>query len=235
MRKPIDQYKAVFFDAGDTLLTIPAAGEIMHRFLDQRSYRFDRTYLSRLLDDTVRRFYYEHRTEQFAACTPESDRRFWTRIYTFLLKELGISEHAPKEQIEQWSHEMYNLYISPEYYALFDDVEETLRGLREKGLRLGVISNFAPTLRNILSDKGVLSYFDPVIVSTEVGMEKPNPAIFQLALKEAGLRADETLYVGDHEKNDIWAPRQIGIDAVRIKRYEYHRGDGMLSLTELLK
>ena len=90
-------------------------------------------------------------------------------------------------------------------------------------------------MKAILADKGVLHYFDPVLVSTEVGLEKPDPAIFQLALQMAGVEAEDVLYIGDHETNDIWAPNQVGIDAVRIIRYPYHHGDGIRSLLELFQ
>ena len=42
----------------------------------------------------------------------------------------------------------------------------------------------------------------------------------------ADVEAKDVLYIGDHETNDIWAPNQVGIDAVRIIRYPYHTGDG---------
>ncbi|MNR13169.1 Phosphoglycolate phosphatase [compost metagenome] len=66
-------------------------------------------------------------------------------------------------------------------------------------------------------------------------MEKPDPAIFQLALQMAEIDAADVLYVGDHETNDVWAPNQVGIDAVRIIRYPYHTGDGIRSLLELIQ
>jgi putative hydrolase of the HAD superfamily len=88
-------------------------------------------------------------------------------------------------------------------------------------------------LRDILRDKGILHYFDPLIISAEVGVEKPNPAIFRLGLERAGLAAHEVLYVGDHETNDVWAPGRVGIASVRIKRYPYQEGEGITSLAEL--
>jgi len=96
------------------------------------------------------------------------------------------------------------------------------------------VSNFAPTLRTILRHKSILHYFDPIIISTEVGVEKPNPAIFRLALERSGLKAERVLHVGDHDVNDIWAARQAGITAVKVLRYEYHAGEGIRSLRELL-
>ena len=115
-------------------------------------------------------------------CSPESDREFWVNLYKYVLHKLGIHEEWTEEEIYTCCHELYDIYTAPEYYELFDDVKPFLDGLKARGFRIGIISNFAPTLKAILEDKGILHDFDPVIVSTEVGLEKPDPAIFQLAL-----------------------------------------------------
>jgi putative hydrolase of the HAD superfamily len=236
LRKPIDQYKAVFFDVGDTLLTIPAARIILREYLAGHELHRDEEAIGELFTESFRLFYYGKPLDAFEACSPESDRAFWMKLYRYILEKLGVQEERwTEEKIHECCHELYDLFTSPQHYALFEDVLECLEGMKQKGLRLGVISNFAPTLASILEDKGIREYFDPVIVSTEVGLEKPDPAIFTLALEKAGLSAHEVLYVGDHERNDIWAPAQIGMDAVRIKRYEYMTGDGIASLKELIK
>ncbi|MEI7025439.1 HAD-IA family hydrolase [Paenibacillus sp. y28] len=229
------KYKAVFFDAGDTLLTVPAAREVLQRFLSERSIEIDVNEIGAIFEDAFRKLYYDKPLDQFEACTPETDRAFWASLYAFILQHLGAYERVDENVIHQWCHELYDLYTAPEQYSLFEDVREVLEGLQARGFRLGLISNFAPTLRHILEQKGILHYFDPVIVSTEVGLEKPNPAIFTLALEQAGLQADEVLYIGDHDKNDLWAPAQVGIAAVKIKRYDYHTGEGIHSLRELLE
>ncbi|PUA39581.1 hydrolase [Paenibacillus elgii] len=236
LRKPLTQYKAIFFDVGDTLMTIPAARVIMQQFLASRSLHRGQEQIGELFTEAFRLFYYGKQLDPFEACTPESDRAFWMKLYDYILKKLGVEEEKwTEEQIHVCSHELYDLFTAPQQYALFEDVEESLPAFKEKGLRLGIISNFAPTLRSILEYKGILHHFDPVIVSTEVGLEKPDPAIFRLALERAKLEPEEVLYIGDHERNDIWAPAQVGIDAVKIKRYDYHTGDGILSLRELLQ
>ncbi|UJF32295.1 HAD-IA family hydrolase [Paenibacillus hexagrammi] len=150
-----------------------------------------------------------------------------------MLHKLDAHEAWTADEIHACCHELYDIYTAPAYYELFDDVIPCLERLRDLGLRLGVISNFAPTLKAILKSKGVYHFFDPVIVSTEVGLEKPDPAIFRLALKMANVEAKDVLYIGDHETNDIWAPNQEGIEAVKILRYDYHTGQGIRSLMEL--
>ncbi|MDF2935311.1 MAG: hypothetical protein K0Q90_684 [Paenibacillaceae bacterium] len=229
------RYQAVFFDVGDTLMYIPAAQAVIHRHLAERALVREEEQIGRLFQQAFRQFYYERELNPEECCSPESDRQFWTGVYRFMLDELGAGGEWEEEQIHHTCHELYEMFTSPANYRLFDDVTGTLEALRERGYRLGVISNFSPTLKSILLDKGILHYFDPVIVSTEVGLEKPNPAIFRLALAETGLAPSEVLYVGDHELNDIWSPRQVGIGAVRIKRYDYMTGEGITGLQELLK
>jgi len=224
---------AVLFDAGDTLLAIPGSRAIMQRYLAERELHLEQDAIGRMFDEAFRTLYYEKRSDGTELCSPESDRRFWADLYTYVLNGLGVGEKRGEDIIHRWSHELYDLFTSPEHYALFDDVEESLERLKRAGYKLGIVSNFAPTLKAILRHKGILHYFDPVVVSTEVGLEKPNPAIFRLALELAGLSAEETLYVGDHDKNDIWAPNQIGIRAVKIKRYAHMTGDGIVSLRQL--
>ena len=233
MRKPLHAYKMIYFDAGDTLLTIPAARIIMQQYLAARSMQREEEQIGEVLTNAFRLFYYGRQLDAYEACTPESDRAFWVNLYKYVLEHLGADAMWSEDEVHACCHELYDIYTSPQHYQLFDDVKESLAKLQELGLRLGIVSNFAPALRHILADNGILHFFDPVLVSTEVGLEKPDPAIFQLALERSGLEAKDVLYIGDHDKNDIWAPNQVGIDAVKIIRYDDLEGDGIRSLREL--
>jgi putative hydrolase of the HAD superfamily len=233
MHNKLSAYKAVFFDVGDTLMTIPAARVIMQQFLASRKLHRGEEEIGDLFTEAFRLFYYGKQLNPDEVCTPESDRAFWMKLYSYILDRLGAQQELDEDEIHRCCHGLYDKFTQPEQYQLFDDVKSNLERLRGMGLRLGIISNFAPTLKGILEHKGILHYFDPVIVSTEVGLEKPNPDIFRLALAEAGLPPQDVLYVGDHDQNDIWAPQQAGIDAVKIKRYDYHTGEGIHSLAEL--
>lgn len=235
MHKQLEQYQAIFFDAGDTLMTIPAAQAIIQQFLALRSLHREEQQIGELFNQAFREFYYGKELNPEELCSPESDKEFWTKLYRFILDELGAHTEWSEDEIHHCCHELYELFTGPEHYRLFDDVPECLEELRQRGLRLGVISNFAPSLRKILDSKGILHFFEQVVVSTEVGLEKPNPAIFRLALAQARLLPSQALYIGDHDQNDIWAPAQVGMDAVKILRYDYLTGTGIHSLRELLK
>lgn len=231
--KPLSAYKALFFDAGDTLITIPGDRSLFNSYLAGRSLIRDEERVGELLAAAIRKHYVNKPLVIGEPCSPETDRLFWTGIYRDVLRELGAAVEWSEREIEECSLGMYEEFLAPRHYRLFPDVMANLERFRTLGLRLGLVSNFSARLRGILADKGILGLFDPVVISVEVGLEKPDPAIFKLALSLAELDASDVLYIGDHELNDIWAPSQAGIDSVRIKRYDYHTGAGITSLDEL--
>lgn len=234
MLRDLSTVKAIWFDAADTLVTIRNTEKLFARYLASRGIERSIEELKQALHAAFNDKYYSHKPDEFVACTPQSDREYWLRFYRYVLEKLDLWKELDEESRHTMCHELYELYISPEHYELFDDVLPVLKKLKTQGFELAVISNFAPTLPQIFDAMGVAEYFDPIIVSTLVGYEKPDPRIFTHALKVTGRDADEVLYVGDHEVNDVWAPAQAGIRAVRIKRYDYQSGSGMTSLEELL-
>jgi len=231
--KSLTAYEAVWFDAADTLITIADSPGLFASCLAAHSLSVSEDRIRQALDDAFRNLYYGSKPEQHAACTPDSDRSFWLNFYRYMLERLGLWTLLDAGARDRLCDELYERYHAPEHYIVFDDVLPVMEKLRQSGLRMAVVSNFAPALPRILSDKGIASYVDPIIVSTLVGFEKPDPRIFRHALELTGLRPDQVLYVGDHEINDVWAPAQVGIQAVRIKRYPGQHGDGITSLTEL--
>jgi putative hydrolase of the HAD superfamily len=84
-------------------------------------------------------------------------------------------------------------------------VREALEQLRAAGLRLAVVSNWDVGLGGHLDRLGLGSSFEAVVTSAEVGAEKPDPAIFRLALERLGLPAARVLHVGDDEADELGA------------------------------
>ncbi|MDO4490913.1 MAG: HAD family hydrolase [Lachnospiraceae bacterium] len=112
--------------------------------------------------------------------------------------------------------------ISEELSYLFDrhrkvitrreGLVETLEALKQMGYRLGVISNimsrtFVP---RVLEEYGIREYFEELVLSSECGIRKPNPKIFDIALEKTGLTKEECCYVGDTVSRDIIGTRRAG-------------------------
>ena len=94
-----------------------------------------------------------------------------------------------------------------------------LRALKQNQTAVGLVSNFdhPPHVRRVLSDNGLGSCFDTVIISGEVGVKKPDPAIFALGLAQTGLAPHHVLYVGDTQE-DVAGAIAAGIRPIFLSR-----------------
>jgi HAD superfamily hydrolase (TIGR01549 family) len=113
---------------------------------------------------------------------------------------------------------MWTLFKANYFDSLFPDTLPILRRLKKRGIPLGIVSNYGTNLLDLLPKLKIYEYFDFVIVSAIVGVAKPHPKIFQMAIEEAGAPPDQILYVGDNPEDDIRGANYLGIDAVLINR-----------------
>ncbi|KEQ26678.1 HAD family hydrolase [Paenibacillus tyrfis] len=120
---------------------------------------------------------------------------------------------------EQWRrlNELRTDRRSP--WAAYPCAAQMLEELKQASYGIGLISNWDSSARQVLADTGLLPYFDHVIVSSEVGVEKPDRAIFELALRQAGVRAEECCYVGDNYYDDVVGCREVGMECCLINRF----------------
>jgi putative hydrolase of the HAD superfamily len=93
---------------------------------------------------------------------------------------------------------------------------DTLDALRGDGYRLGVVSNADGRVEGLLDSLGLLSRFEVVVDSGMVGVEKPDPRIFRLALDRMGVAPENALYVGDIYEIDVVGARAAGMRAVLV-------------------
>lgn len=108
-------------------------------------------------------------------------------------------------------------------FRAYPDAPAALSALRERGLRLVVVSNWDVSLPEVLERVGLRPALDAVVTSAAVGARKPAPEIFQAGLRAAGVAAAEALHVGDGPEEDLAGARAAGIDALLIAR---HRAGG---------
>ena len=97
-----------------------------------------------------------------------------------------------------------------------------LEALRERGLKLGLVSNaFDPgwLLHRDLEHMGLAERLDFSVFSSEVGMRKPHPAIFERALEALGVEPEQALFVGDRLFEDIRGAAELGMTTVQALWY----------------
>ena len=99
--------------------------------------------------------------------------------------------------------------------AAFPDARDTIRSLKARGIKVGVLTNGPSELqRRKLRASGLLEEFDAVAITGELGVHKPDPRAFELALELLGTRAEETAMVGDDLENDVAGALAAGFGAV---------------------
>ncbi|PIN24085.1 putative hydrolase (HAD superfamily) [Handroanthus impetiginosus] len=108
--------------------------------------------------------------------------------------------------------EVYEYYANGDAWRLPDGAYETISCLKNSGVKLAVVSNFDSRLRKLLKDLNVLDLFDAVIISSEVGYEKPDEKIFRAALDQISVEANKAVHVGDDAKADKAGANAVGID-----------------------
>ena len=113
---------------------------------------------------------------------------------------------------------MWMLFKNNYFDSNFPDTVPLLNRLKAKGVPMGIISNYGTHLLDLLPKLELFDYFNFVIVSAIVGVTKPHPRIFEIAIEEAGVPAEQILYVGDNYLDDVVGANNVGMDAVLINR-----------------
>ncbi len=151
---------------------------------------------------------------------------------------LGKSRDLYMNQYRDYLFEQLALKDIPEFtpnknqsrkrgWQCFPFTHNTLQGLKDQGYTLGLISNWNETADAVLAENALTQYFNPIIISSKLGIEKPDPRIFEEALKISGFSSKECLYVGDNYYDDVIGAREVAMDSVLINPY------GKLGIEEL--
>lgn len=156
------------------------------------------------------------------ASSDEQYRLTFTWFYASILDGLDPENKTAAFGSHQEIAEMlYERFIIREgFMPPYNEVPETLKQLKELDLRLGVISNYPTLLEDILKRHGIHHYFDFFVVSSVVGLEKPDPAIFELAIQQADCPVDQILYVGDDPDDDLRGARHARLEMILIDRLD---------------
>lgn len=114
----------------------------------------------------------------------------------------------------------------------FPDSAEVLRELRTRGWRLAVLSNAPWWGKEILRQTGLAGYFDDIIISAEMGVEKPNRAIYNYAVERLGITAPEAIFVDDNLPN-VQTARDLGMWGLWLNRFARRDDDTMADIRDL--
>jgi putative hydrolase of the HAD superfamily len=161
----------------------------------------------------------------------KSSERWWadlSPVFERAFSEVGIGGASAKKLASK----VRNAYISPDRWAVYEDVEETLSELTQQGWTHFIASNHVPELADIVANLGLGHHFKEIITSAHVGFEKPNKNFFYRALSLMG-RYDSAWMIGDSYCTDIKGAEEMGLSAILVRnvdRRAHYQADSLLNI-----
>jgi HAD superfamily hydrolase (TIGR01509 family) len=156
-------------------------------------------------------------------------------FFDLILEQAGI---ARSEQTAAALQELHVYHQASNLWEFVpDNVEPTLSALRARGLRLVLVSNANGTVCAKMDRLGLSRWFDAMIDSCDVGVEKPDPRIFEIALARVHADRKTTIHVGDLYQVDVVGARAAGLRGVLLDERNLHPDADcprVRSLTELV-
>ena len=211
---PRSTYRAIFFDVGNTLLLpYPSVVDICAEVLALHGYTIDPARLSQALALADQAYEEKYWHDDSFWMREVDTAKFWIELYELMLNEAGLDEETT-----ELATDIYAEFGQAQRWQPYPDVVPTLSKLAEAGFKIGLVSNWDTRLGSLSVETGLSKYLDFVISSASVGLLKPQPQIFELALERAGVVAEQTLHVGDHYYADIMGARSVGITPVLLDR-----------------
>jgi len=227
--------RAVFFDAGYTLLCMEP---------DQKtSFLRSCADLGVEIDHSRLREGIKRASEMLAPRTPaaakqpysvEAVDRFWTEYHRVLLAHCAVHQ----SDVER-AQAVYRRFVERLGWRVYDEVRLVLATLRERGIALGIISNWTGDLEDVLRSVELHHHFDFVLDSAHLSWEKPQREIFLEAVRRARVAPGEAIHIGDSPDHDVDGALGAGLRAALLDREDAHpsfdRAPRMSSLDQLLQ
>ena len=213
--------KAILFDAADILYFRPNKGKWLQAFFDEFGLSKQHVPSDQKKTLKTKAFQQEISIDEY---------------YTELLKLYGVQD---EEQIEAGKAALKK---ESDDIKIFDGVKDTLIGLKERGFLLGIVTDTVlPTYKKLLwfENAGFGHVWDAIVSSRDVGVRKPDPRIYQAALRQLGSTSDQVVFVGHHPA-EIRGATNVGLRTIAFNYEEGVNADvyienfsELLSLPEL--
>ena len=223
--------EAVSFDVNGTLIHSPRLGAIYAEVLA----RHDRGVDEVRLEAAIRQVWVELECARLPGsdrfCGPGGARQFWSRFADRVCLHLDLEPPSRFAKAE-----LFDRFSRGEAWVVFDEVEDVLRCLGSAGYRLAILSNWDERLPRLLADLDLERYFEAIVFSSAVGVEKPFPPIFSVLLETLDLQPEAVLHVGDRNREDIEGAIGVGMQAFRVDRRDGgEESRDLTSVVELLQ
>ena len=212
------KYKAVFLDWDDTIGDFHGAADLALAQMYEK-YQLDRYFAS--LDEFVG-LYKPHNLELWAKYGEDKVTKEYLSLDRFLfpLMHGSLYPNGETAQVIRLAMTMSDdfLALTTAHFSLLPGAEELVRYLAKKYPLTVVTNGFVEVQYEKFDKSGLRDCFAHIVLSEEVGCQKPNPRIFEEALRMNGLQAEDVVMIGDSWNSDIQGAINAGIDQIWIRK-----------------
>ncbi|TMW49559.1 hypothetical protein DOY81_005347 [Sarcophaga bullata] len=133
---------------------------------------------------------------------------------------LCVDPTIDKEKLKELSNELLRIYRTNECWQHVSGAQELVQSVRKANKKVGVISNFDPSLVEVLKEMNIYDKFDFILTSYEAGHQKPDKSIFDQALDMYKFKPHEALHIGNMYNIDYLGARNAGWSSLLVTRDE---------------
>ena len=141
------------------------------------------------------------------------ERDWWRRLVARSFEGLGSFA-----DFDAFFDRLFAHFANPANWVADAEAKPLLLALKQRGMTVGVVSNFDHRVYRILDGLGLTNLFDSITISSEAGYAKPGRELFLTALGRHGLAPGEAIHVGDSEQLDVAGANAVGMTAILIDR-----------------
>jgi putative hydrolase of the HAD superfamily len=146
---------------------------------------------------------------------PDDDKLWWHALVRQVLT--GCGQEPTDTIFDAMFEDLYAHFAEPGVWALYPEALGVLEALHTR-YKLAILSNFDRRLYPVLEDLGVRPFFEAIVLSSEMGLDKPDPRIFAAALNALGVTPAEAVHVGDEPEQDWRGAEAAGVHPYRLER-----------------
>lgn len=210
-------YRLLCLDAGFTLLSPRRTlADALSGVLAEDGHAITQEELRAAWEEADRFFWDEYHRPGNDTWTDDGRiEEYWRRYHGIMLERLGVQ--GRREMLDR----ILSSQFSTDSWEPYPDVEPMLQAVRQlDGVQIGIVSDWGSNLHGIVTELGLDRWIDFVLPSGQVGLAKPSPAFYRMALDRAGVAGSDALMVGDSYRADVRGAWGAGMDATWLDRHE---------------
>ena len=211
--------KVIFFDAMGTLFDLnTSVGEIYQKFALKYGVKVDLKTLNTAFGISFKSA--PPLAFEIAELDIIKQQEFdwWKNVVEITFSQISLLGNF--SDFNSFFQEIYTYFGTKEPWYVFSDVIPTLEKCQNRGIQLGIISNFDTRLNQVLNQLSLADYFETITISSVAGFAKPDQNVFNLALKKHNFTEQQALHIGDSIIEDYQGAKNTGINSFWLNRRE---------------